>query len=502
MYSCSESESEEFVVVGEEDALLAPEADHLDDSARVAPEDALKSHDEGEDGKGGDLGYGAKLGADGETDADAVIERAGEKLGLKDDIETTEKTDNEEVDDVVVETDDEDDDEEDGALDEGEERVSNSLELRDCTDLTHPSFFHAPKADSEALPPCSDWFGTFFGAKVSMTLGQLLILLLGNAVLSMFSYGLVIQYSFTQGYKMPEAFVLDVQDRRVGYHHATAAAGVAGPAGLLSRVSAEDEADRRAQDDHGALMGCKCICRPLLNGSTATSGNETAHGKELDASNHSVYYLEGRLSHGLGEDFPQIFEAHEVEEVSTRSVERSAGARGASGARERTRHQIDRAKMCMVDGIMHDQEAETSPLRKPFPLKPSQAPAPYSTLFSAEDDAADDATSSYAPWLELPETRSKGDRERGKEYLRDLHTGSRNTRNESQQQTELITLSTNLLNMEYNARDQSALREQVRRLERRLSDCEEESDFWFERYLDSQKWSKKGAQCRYTRVNA
>ena len=30
MYSCSESESEEFVVVGEEDALLAPEADHLD----------------------------------------------------------------------------------------------------------------------------------------------------------------------------------------------------------------------------------------------------------------------------------------------------------------------------------------------------------------------------------------------------------------------------------------------------------------------------------------
>ncbi|UPQ97657.1 hypothetical protein HOP50_01g09520 [Chloropicon primus] len=95
----------------------------------------------------------------------------------------------------------------------------------------------------------------WLNAKLTLTVGQLLILLLGNCFLSMLSYGMVFQFSnfttFTSSYPWKGAAM----------------------AVLHLPKHPSKQLEEEAVDEEGGLFDCKCVCRPVLAEGNATSSS-------------------------------------------------------------------------------------------------------------------------------------------------------------------------------------------------------------------------------------
>ena len=129
----------------------------------------------------------------GTQEPDQVIEQAGEDLEeeVKEDHGEQEEANEGDADSEALESGAEEEEEEEevtseddvyAASDQGDETLQLCAQLSPFLELTAPSV-------PEKIASCrfGDWFAKAFGSKVSMSVGQLLLLLMGNCVLSMFS---------------------------------------------------------------------------------------------------------------------------------------------------------------------------------------------------------------------------------------------------------------------------------------------------------------------------
>lgn len=99
--------------------------------------------------------------------------------------------------------------------------------------------------------------------KLTMSLGQLLLILLSNCVLTVFSYGFILQCSYSANMDPSHSFPLSSTRMSVE----TNAVEVASVSGKVNSKNDLDMDSHLTEDEFlraHSLLKCKCVCRPLL----------------------------------------------------------------------------------------------------------------------------------------------------------------------------------------------------------------------------------------------